>query len=106
VVLPGNLRTSSTCPFSFLVGLLLLAVALTGCGVPGPPVPPTTKIPAVPTELTASQVGERVLLRWTLPRLNTDGTRIEGWPQSAMTSRSRPMPRPAAGGIPCMRARM
>ena len=49
--------------------------------MPGPPVPPTTKIPAVPTDLTAGQVGERVVLRWTLPRLYTDGTRIEGWPR-------------------------
>jgi len=51
------------------------------CGVPGPPVPPIPKIPQVPSGLTARQVGERVQLRWTLPRLNTDGTRLEGPPK-------------------------
>lgn len=61
--------------------MLGLSVGLAGCGVPGPPVPPTAKIPAVPTELTVSQAGERVVLRWRLPRLHTDGTRIEGWPR-------------------------
>lgn len=61
--------------------MLGLSVGLAACGVPGPPVPPTVKVPAVPKELTASQVGERVVLRWTPPRLNTDGTGIEGWPR-------------------------
>ncbi|MGH9778373.1 MAG: fibronectin type III domain-containing protein [Candidatus Acidiferrales bacterium] len=43
--------------------------------------PPTVKIPEAPTELTARQAGERVLLRWTLPRLHTDGTRLDGPPK-------------------------
>ncbi|MFQ5776964.1 MAG: fibronectin type III domain-containing protein [Terriglobia bacterium] len=43
--------------------------------------PPTPKIPQPATGLVARQVGERVLLRWTLPRLHTDGTRLEGPPR-------------------------
>ena len=43
--------------------------------------PPIPKIPQAPSGLTARQVGERVQLRWTLPRLNTDGTRLEGPPK-------------------------
>ncbi len=43
--------------------------------------PPTPKIPEAARELTARQAGERVLLRWTLPRLNTDGTRLDGPPK-------------------------
>lgn len=43
--------------------------------------PPTLKVPEVARELTARQAGERVLLRWTLPRLNTDGTRLDGPPK-------------------------
>lgn len=61
--------------------LLLFLAALGGCGVAGPPVPPTAKIPVAPTGLAANQVGERVVLRWTVGRLYTDGTRMEGWPQ-------------------------
>jgi len=39
-------------------------------------VPPTPKIPVPARDLAAGQTGERVLLRWTLPRLNTDGSRL------------------------------
>ena len=57
-----------------------LALLAAGCGVPGPPVPPTPKIPQPPTDLVAEQQGERVLLRWTRPRLHADGTRLEAEP--------------------------
>lgn len=49
--------------------------------MPGPAVPPTVKIPVAPTGLVANQVGERVLLRWTVERQHTDGTRMEHWPR-------------------------
>ena len=52
--------------------------------MPGPPVPPTAKIPVPPTGLEARQVGERVVLRWTLQQQNTDGTRREGWPRAVV----------------------
>lgn len=61
--------------------LLSICFLLTACGVPGPPVPPTPKIPAPARDLVARQVGERVLLRWTLARLYADGRRMENWPQ-------------------------
>lgn len=61
--------------------LFFLVCTLAGCGVPGPPIPPTAKIPQAPTDLVAQQVGERVVLRWTLPRLHTDGTRLRGLPR-------------------------
>lgn len=65
-----------------LFALALLPLLLTsGCGVPGPPVPPVARIPAVPRDLAAQQVGERVLLRWTLPRLYTDGARMDAYPR-------------------------
>lgn len=38
--------------------------------------PPTPKIPAPPRDLVAEQRGERVRLRWSLPMLHTDGTRL------------------------------
>lgn len=61
--------------------LLVLLVSLAGCGVPGAPVPPTLKLPEPARDLTARQAGERVLLRWTLPRLHSDGTRLDGPPK-------------------------
>src|SRR5689334_4277714 len=33
-------------------------------------------------------------------------SRIDGWPVSVIVKRSMPIPRPAAGGIPCSSARM
>lgn len=63
------------------VAFLPFLLGLAACGVPGPPVPPTPKIPVPPRGLVARQVGERVLLRWTLSRLHTDGSRLEGWPR-------------------------
>jgi hypothetical protein len=66
---------------SFLAALFPTLLWLVGCGVPGPPVPPTPKIPEAARDLVAQQVGERVLLRWTLPRLHTDGTRLDGPPK-------------------------
>lgn len=54
---------------------------LVACGVPGAPVPPTPKIPQPPRDLVARQSGERVVLRWTLPQLNTDGSRLPAPPR-------------------------
>ncbi|HXE76549.1 MAG TPA: hypothetical protein VNN18_13070 [Candidatus Xenobia bacterium] len=69
--------------------------------MPGPPVPPIPKIPQVPSGLTARQVGERVQLRWTLPRLNTDGTRLPGPPKMeilrAFVAGALPSPESFAG---------
>jgi len=64
-----------------IVALYLLSAWLLACGVPGAPVPPTAKIPQPPRDLVARQSGERVVLRWTLPRLHTDGSRLPGPPR-------------------------
>jgi hypothetical protein len=55
--------------------LFFLSLFSLACGVVGPPVPPTAKIPAPPQDLVVEQRGEQVMLRWTLPALHTDGTR-------------------------------
>ena len=64
-----------------MVLLSFLSTCLLACGVPGAPVPPTARIPQPPRDLVARQSGERVVLRWTLPRLNTDGSRLPGPPR-------------------------
>ena len=67
-----------------VVLFLFSALFLAGCGVPGAPVPPTPKIPQPPRDLVARQSGERVVLRWTLPQLNTDGSRLPAPPRTEL----------------------
>jgi hypothetical protein len=58
--------------------LLVLAGtgALTGCGIPGAPQPPSLQVPRPVEDLTASRKGDRVLLTWTPATQTTDGENI------------------------------
>jgi hypothetical protein len=61
----------------FLTTILILAVAtLTGCGVPGAPLPPSLDIPKFVGDLKAVRKGETVTLTWTTPTETTDGELI------------------------------
>ncbi|HJZ77272.1 MAG TPA: hypothetical protein VKE51_36320 [Vicinamibacterales bacterium] len=53
----------------------MLAVAASGCGKKGPPLPPLVKVPVPPPDLVASRRGDIVDLQFTVPSANTDGTR-------------------------------
>ena len=53
-------------------------VVLVGCASPGPPLPPSLKLPQVVTDLSASRVGDRVVLHWTTPARTTDKLLITG----------------------------
>jgi hypothetical protein len=53
-------------------GTALLALALAGCGTPGPPQPPSLNLPNRVEDLAALRTGNRVTLTWTMPRRNTD----------------------------------
>ena len=55
----------------------VLAV-LFGCASPGPPLPPSLKLPEPVTDLTSSRVGDQVTLRWTTPSHTTDKLLIAG----------------------------
>ena len=57
-----------------LCGALLFA--LTGCGVPGIPKPPSLDLPQPVTDLRAIRKGDRVSLVWTAPTETTDGLRL------------------------------
>lgn len=59
-------------------GLALGLAMLSGCASPGPPLPPSLKLPEVPTDLTASRAGKEVTLRWTTPSRTTDKLLIVG----------------------------
>jgi hypothetical protein len=54
------------------------AVAFTGCGTPGTPLPPSLKLPDPVTNLAAVRTGNQVALTWTMPRKNTDKLLIKG----------------------------
>ncbi len=56
-----------------LLTLLLITACLTGCGVPGAPMPPSLDIPKFVGDLKAVRKGETVLLIWTPPVETTDG---------------------------------
>ena len=54
------------------------AMAFTGCGTPGAPLPPSLKLPDPVTNLTAVRAGNQVSLAWTMPKKNTDKLLIKG----------------------------
>ena len=73
---PGLVH-SVFCIFSPLMSICLLAA---GCGVPGEPVPPSPPIPTAVKYLTAKQLGDGVLLSFTLPTKSTLGERLTQTP--------------------------
>ena len=56
-----------------LISPALCALALlTGCGLPGAPLPPSLELPKAVTDLRAERQGSKVTLHWTSPRETTD----------------------------------
>lgn len=76
LILPrgAGLSARRACFISALAAVLLLV----GCGNPGSPLPPSLHIPEPVTDLNASRTGDTVLLRWTMPRRNTDQLLLKG----------------------------
>jgi hypothetical protein len=59
-----------------LLYFFLACVAAAGCGAPGEPTPPSPPIPTAIHDLTVVQVGDAVLLTFTLPTKSTLGLRL------------------------------
>ena len=55
-----------------LEALLGTGLLLSGCGMPGAPLPPTLDLAVPVANLTATRAGEQVSLVWTMPKRNTD----------------------------------
>ena len=67
-------RTAQLFPlFHFLFSILFYSA---GCGAPGDPVPPSPPVPAAITDLAARQLGDGVLLSFTLPTNSVSGSRL------------------------------
>jgi hypothetical protein len=52
------------------------AVVLSGCGVAGPPRPPSLNLPQPVSDLRALRKGDNVFLAWTVPVMTTDGVKL------------------------------
>src|SRR6202453_2038290 len=75
-----------------------LSISLTlSCASPGPPRPPSLRLPLVVKDLTAERVGDEVHLQWTTPEKTTDKLPIKG----ALTAEICRDPTPAASPSTC-----
>ena len=79
-------------------GAALALVLLGGCASPGPPQPPSLKLPEVISGLTASRVGSEVRLQWTTPSRTTDKMLIAG-PIVAEICRETALATPASARV-------
>lgn len=59
-----------------LILALLFQALLAGCGTKGPVQPLSQPVPAAPSEITLHQQGDGLLLSWSLPRRNQDGSEL------------------------------
>ncbi len=66
--------------FSFVSFILLTLCVAAGCGAPGEPLPPSPPIPVAINDLTAQQMGDTVLLTFTMPRKSVRGERLKEVP--------------------------
>jgi hypothetical protein len=57
---------------------VLCAVALSGCGMPGAPMPPSLNLADPVENLVATRAGDQVSLTWTTPKKNTDNLLLKG----------------------------
>jgi len=72
--------------------LLLLTLAFSGCGIKGPPVAPSSTIPAAVIDLRAWAREGRIFLAWGSPTKNTDGSDLKDLLGFRVFRQSRPLP--------------
>jgi hypothetical protein len=57
----------------FACTLATACVLAASCGKKGPPLAPLVRLPVAPAQVTAKRAGDRVLVRFTIPRQNQSG---------------------------------
>jgi len=60
------------------LGFALAITLLGGCGQTGAPLAPSLKLPTPVTDLAVARIGDRVNLKWTMPRRTTDKLPLKG----------------------------
>jgi hypothetical protein len=75
-----NLRAQlrSAAFFGATIAAFAAASILTGCGMPGAPLPPSLNLPVPVTDLSAVRTGGQVALTWTMPAKTTDKVLLKG----------------------------
>lgn len=102
-------------PRSSAIFAFVLFSLLTGCGYPGPVLPPLLDIPSQVPYVNAVEYGGKILIEFTLPELTTEGNPIRnlrllevrvGPPVTPLlpqlwekTAKSYPVPNPAPGAF-------
>ncbi len=61
-----------------LAAALTGGIGLAGCGLPAAPQPPSLKLPAQVTDLSATRTGSQVSLTWTMPKRDTNKVLLKG----------------------------
>ncbi len=85
-----------------LKGALTAALAglvFSGCGQPGPPLPPSANIPAAPAAFSAQRDGANVVLRWPAVLRTTDGAALRGLAEPMLCIRPTGAGEELAGGL-------
>jgi hypothetical protein len=77
---------------------LAIGLVLSGCGMPGAPLPPSLKLPVPVTNLIATRTGDQVSLTWSMPKKNTDKLLLEGDVQAHVCRREGAVGLCAAAG--------
>ena len=91
-------RRDEGCARALALGAMLAAGLLSGCGMPGAPLPPTLNLATPITDLTAVRAGEQVSLAWTMPKKNTDKLLLKGDVQVRVCRRNGDADRCATAG--------
>jgi hypothetical protein len=68
---------------------------LSSCGRKGPPLPPLVRLPATVADLTARRLGDEVVLQFTVPVANADGSRPADIDRVELYAHTGPLPAPA-----------
>jgi predicted small lipoprotein YifL len=71
---PRSTQRTQSMVFSAIFAISAVS-SFVACGKKGPPLPPLVKLPAAPADLAAARRGDIVDLSFTVPGVNTDGTR-------------------------------
>jgi hypothetical protein len=93
------LENPGLAPHFYLLFFVFCLLSLTGCGAPAAPTPPRHPVPEAVTDLKAQQLGDGVLLTFTLPTKAVDGIKLDG-PPAIEIYRSAAAPAPPKGAKP------